>query len=282
MEAEKSTVSGQFATLLRVQHLSKRYIQGTRFSRNRYPIMAVRDVDLMLPSCSTLALVGESGSGKSTLARCLTRFVEPDSGEIWFQGTNLLTLSSRDLIAPRCQIQLVFQNFAAALNPRFSAAEIVGEPLRIRGHHERERRRQALQMMQLVGLSPEWADRPPLEFSGGQRQRLAIARALILKPALLILDEALSNLDFSIQAQIANLLLDLQASFALSYLYISHDLRMAGYLASKIAVMYQGEIVESGDAREVFLHPKHPHTRLLIASIPGAADDTSKLTRVGR
>jgi ABC-type glutathione transport system ATPase component len=257
--------------LLRVRHLSKRYIQGGWFSLRKFPVTALDDVSLNVHSRSTLALVGESGSGKSTLARCLARLLEPDSGEIWFREKNLLTLSSAELFAARRQIQLIFQNSAAALNPRFSAAEIVAEPLRIQERAgKRERRSQALAMMERVGLPPEWADRSPVEFSGGQRQRLAIARALVLNPALLILDEALAGLDLSIQAQIANLLVHLQASFSLTYLYISHDLRLAGYLADEIAVMQRGKIVESGTVVDVFSGPKHPHTQILIASIPGS------------
>ncbi len=282
MDAEKSSASDESVPLVRVQHLNKRYVSGGWLSRNRHEIIALDDVSLTINSGCTLALVGESGSGKSTLARCLTRLTEADSGEIWFRGTNLRTLTSRELIPARRQIQLIFQDFAAALNPRFSAAEIVGEPLLILGHHEKDRRKQALQMMQQVGLSPEWANRSPGEFSGGQRQRLAIARALILRPALLILDEALSSLDIPVQRQIADLLLELQASFALTYLYISHDLRMAGYMASKIAVMQRGKIVEAAGVEEVFSRPKHPHTRILMGSIPRLPDERCEVARTRR
>ena len=270
MVAEKSTETGQRVPLLRVRNLSKRYVQGRWFSRSKFQVTALDDVSLAVYSRSTVALVGESGSGKSTLARCVARLSKPDSGEIWFEDKDLLGLSSAELFAARRQIQLIFQNSAAAMNPRFSAAEVVGEPLCIQERASKQKRRkQALAMMEQVGIPPEWADRSPLEFSGGQRQRLVIARALILRPKLLILDEALSGLDLPIQAQIANLLVNLQASFSLTYLYISHDLRMAGYLADEIAVMQRGKIVESGSVGEVFSHPKHPHTRVLIASIPG-------------
>jgi ABC-type glutathione transport system ATPase component len=269
MAAEKSTTIGQIVPLLRVRHLSKRYVQGRWFSRKKFPVTALDDISLTVHSRSTVALVGQSGSGKSTLARCLARLADADSGEIWFEGKNLVTLSSADLVATRRRIQLIFQNSAAAMNPRFSAADIVGEPLRIQHRAgKKERRKQALAMLEQVGIPSAWADRSPLEFSGGQRQRLVIARALVLKPTLLILDEALAGLDLSIQAQIANLLLDLQASFSLTYLYISHDLRLAGYLADEIFVMQRGRIVESGSVVDVFSHPKHPHTRVLIASIP--------------
>jgi ABC-type glutathione transport system ATPase component len=267
MAAEKSTTIDQIAPLLSVRNLSKRYVQGRWFSRR--PITALDDISLTVHSRSTVALVGQSGSGKSTLARCVARLAKADSGEIWFEGKNLLALSSADLVATRRRIQLIFQNSAAAMNPRFSALDVVSEPLRIQHRAgKRERRKQALAMLEQVGIAPQWADRSPFELSGGQRQRLIIGRALILKPALLILDEALSGLDLSIQAQVANLLLDLQASFSLTYLYISHDLRMAQYLADEIVIMHRGRIVESGSVGDVFSHPKHPHTRGLIASIP--------------
>ena len=269
MGVESSIPTGEPMPLLRVRHLSKRYIQGGWFSRKKFPVTALDDISLDVHSRSTVALVGESGSGKSTLARCLARLAEPDSGEIWFREKNLLALSSAELFTARRQIQLIFQNSAAALNPRLSAAEVIAEPLRIQERAgKRERRRQALAMMERVGLRPDWADRSPVAFSGGQRQRLAIARALVLKPVLLILDEALSGLDLSIQAQIANLLVNLQAAFSLMYLYISHDLRLAGYLADEIAVMQRGKIVESGNVVEVFSDPKHPYTQVLIASMP--------------
>lgn len=282
MDTEKARASDESVPLIRVQHLNKRYASGGWLSRKGYRIIALDDVSLTIDSGCTLALVGESGSGKSTFARCLTRLTEPDSGEIWFRGVNLLTLRSRELSAARRQIQLVFQDFTSALNPRFSAAEIVGEPLLILGHDEEDRRKQALQMMEEVGLSTESGNRSPNEFSGGQRQRLAIARALILRPALVILDEALSSLDIPVQAQIADLLLELQTSFALTYLYISHDLRMAGHMASKVAVMQQGRIVESGEVEEVFSRPRHPHTRILIASIPRLGDERFEAVRFGR
>jgi ABC-type glutathione transport system ATPase component len=267
MPAEKSI--DQVMPLLSIRALSKRYMQGQWFSK-RFIVTALDDINLTVHSRSTVAVVGQSGSGKSTLARCVARLADADSGEIWFEGKNLLTLSSADLVATRHRIQLIFQNSAASMNPRFSVAEIVGEPLQIQHRAgKKERREQALAMLEQVGIPPEWADRSPLQFSGGQRQRVAIARALILKPKLLILDEALSGLDLSIQAQIANLLLELQTSFFLTYLYISHDLRLAGYLADEMVVMQRGRIVESGRVVEMFSHPHHPHTRVLMGSIPG-------------
>ncbi|MGI9070676.1 MAG: dipeptide ABC transporter ATP-binding protein [Bryobacteraceae bacterium] len=256
MVDERSHTICQPAALLKVRHLSKCYAQRKWFSRNKSPVKALDDISLTVHSSSTVALVGESGSGKSTLARCVARLTETDAGEIWFEDKNLLTSCSTDLRATRRQIQLIFQNSSAAMSPRFSAAEIVSEPLRIQERiGEHERRKQALAMLEQVGIPSEWADRSPLQFSGGQRQRLILARALVLKPALLILDEALSGLDLSIQAQIANLLLELQASFSLTYLYISHDLHLAGYLADEIVIMQRGKIVESGSVVEVFSNP---------------------------
>lgn len=268
MAAENSDSTIEPGPLLKIRHLSKQYKQGGWFSRHRTTVTALDDVNLIVYPRSTVALVGESGSGKSTLARCVARLTHTDSGEIWFRD-KLLTSDSSDLRVTRGQIQLIFQNATAAINPRFSALEVVDEPLRVQRIRKKERREHALAMLERVGISPEWADRPALEFSGGERQRLIIARALVLKPELLILDEALSSLDISIQAQIANLLLDLQDSFSLTYLYISHDLRLAGYLADQIVVLQRGKIMESGSVVEVFSNPKHPYTQALIASIPG-------------
>jgi ABC-type oligopeptide transport system ATPase subunit len=229
-------------------------------------------VDLTIYPGATYALVGESGSGKSTLGRCLALLEEPSSGEIWFEGKSLLALSGREMTSVRTQIQLIFQDPATALNPRLCAAEIVEEPLRIQRRGTRdEQRERALTLMEQVGLSRRSATRSPLEFSGGQRQRLAIARALTLEPKLLILDEALSGLDLSIQAQIVNLLLELQDSRWLAYLYISHDLSLVAHLADEVAVMHQGKIVERGKPAELFGRPKHPHTCALLAAMPVAA-----------
>jgi ABC-type oligopeptide transport system ATPase subunit len=239
-----------------------------RLSKQYGVVRALNHVGLAIPAGSTLALVGQSGSGKSTLARCVARLEDPTSGEIWFEGHDIARSNPRAL---RGRIQLIFQDPATSLNPRFSATNIVAEPLVIQGWGtRRERRERALDLMRQVGLAPEWGRRLPLEFSGGQRQRLAIARALALEPKLLILDEALSGLDLSTQAQIVNLLLDLQRGNGLAYLYISHDLVMAAHLADEIAVIYQGAIVERASPAELFDNPRHAHTRALLASIPAA------------
>jgi ABC-type glutathione transport system ATPase component len=253
--------------LLQVQGLRKVYA-STHWWQRQFRLPALDDVNLTLETGRTLALVGESGSGKTTLAMCLVGLEQPDAGEIWFEGRNLLAQAGRKAGGER-EIQLVFQDSAGALNPRMSAAQIIEEPLLIRGQGtSNERAELVLEMMAQVGLSPKWKDRFPSQFSGGQRQRLAIARALVLKPKLLILDEALAGLDLSIQGQIVNLLLDLQASAALSYLYISHNLELAGQIADEIAVMYQGRFVEVASQSELFTHPQHPHTQALLAAMP--------------
>lgn len=232
--------------MIEALHLCKRYVQGRWYSRNKFRVTALDDVSLTIPPCSSIALVGESGAGKSTLGRCLSRLEEPDSGEIRFEGKNLLTLQPKESLAMRRSVQFIFQDSAIAMNPRFSAAEVVEEPLRIQTSiGKKSRRTQALAMMEQVGISPEWAGRLALEFSGGQRQRLCIARALVLRPRLLILDEALSSLDLPTQTQIADLLLAFQASLSVAFLFITHDPRLAARIADRIVVMQRGKIVES-------------------------------------
>ncbi len=254
--------------LLEARRLSKHYLRG-RWPSARVRVNALEDVRLTLWPRSTLALVGKSGSGKSTLSRCLALLEAPDSGEILFQGRNVLALRKTELPAIRRDIQLVFQQSATAMNPLFQALEIVAEPLRIEHSTSRkESCERALAMLEQVGIPARSARRLSLEFSGGQRQRIAIARALILKPKLVILDEALSGLDVCTQAQIANMLLELQASLSLSYLFISHDLRMAAYLADTMAVIEHGRIVETGSAAGLFSHAQRNETRELIDSIP--------------
>ncbi|MFZ0592491.1 MAG: ATP-binding cassette domain-containing protein [Bryobacteraceae bacterium] len=267
MAAEKS-VDLEAAPLLEVRHLTKSYVRE-RWRRSGSRIFALQDVHLKVMPGSCLAVVGRSGSGKSTLGKCLARLIEPDSGEIWFDGENLLQLRSNEAARIRPKIQLLMQHSAASMNPRLSALELVCEPLLIQGQDCRKQRRdRALAMMEQVGIPLDWAHRSPLELSGGQRQRLAIARALILKPAFLILDEALSGLDTSAQAAIANMFIGLQHSLSLSYLFISHDLRMAAYVADHMAVIEHGRIVECGTVGGLFSRPQHPETKELISSIP--------------
>src|SRR5580765_6210616 len=254
--------------LLRVEGLSKRYVPGGHWSK-RTPVVAVNEASFQMRSGQTHALVGLSGCGKSTVARCVARLERPDSGRIWFEQQEIVALGGRELLAIRKNIQLIFQDAVTSLNPRFSAAEAIEEPLRIQGCDRSERRHVAESVMKEVALSCSWLDRPIMHFSGGQRQRLAIARALALRPKLLILDEAFTGLDLSTQAQIANLLLELQTSHSLTYLLISHDLTFVSRMADTIAVMSLGRIVEEGRAEEVVINPLHPSTRALVAAAQG-------------
>ncbi|MBV9767932.1 MAG: ABC transporter ATP-binding protein, partial [Bryobacterales bacterium] len=251
----------QFA--LAAFHLKKTHRQTGWLARKRnFAVPALQDVSLSIERGRFMGLVGESGCGKSTLARCLACLDRPDEGQVWIDGSNLLTMNSRELRASRRKVQLIFQGSAAALNPMFSAAEIIAEPLAIMGRFTRqERREHALALMESVGLSRQLAVRKPSELSGGQRQRLAIARALALQPKLLILDESMVGLDLPVQAQIVNLLLALRKTLEISYLFISHDLRLAAYLSDDLTVMHDGRIVEQGLARDVVTDPQHAQTR---------------------
>jgi ABC-type glutathione transport system ATPase component len=260
--------SNQFEPLLRVSGLSKQYLQRRPFSRQKIVVNAFQDVSLTLFPGTTLALVGESGAGKSSLARCIALMERPSAGKIELAGENLLALDRQQLFPIRREVQMIFQDPSSALNPRLTACEIIAEPLLIQREGTKSlRRARALQFMVQVGLDPAWEGKTPLEFSGGQRQRLAIARALALGPRLLILDEALSNLDATNQALILKLLADLQAAHSLSFLHISHDLRLVSEFADDVAVMYQGRIVESKSTRKLFASPEHSYTKELLASV---------------
>lgn len=228
-------------------------------------LVAVNDVSIEIKEGETLGLVGESGCGKSTLGRVVLNLHPATSGSIMLRGKNLLNLSARQFRAVRKEMQVVFQDPYASLDPRMSIAEIIAEPLRINGIYDAAR---VTELLNQVGLSPEAASRKPSEFSGGQRQRIAIARALALRPNLLILDEAVSALDVSIQAQIVNLLQDLQKELGLSYLFISHDLSVVRHISDRVAVMYLGQIVETGTRDQVFDAPAHPYTQALLSAIP--------------
>jgi len=237
--------------MIRVENLVKRYAPSG-LGRRSPEFTAVDSVSFSILPGSTLALVGASGSGKSTVALCLACLERATAGQIWFEGRDLAALAERELRAVRPKLQLVFQDPANSLNPRWTVGEIVAEPLLVQGRFSwRERDVRAAQALDRVGICTEYLERRPQELSGGQRQRLAIARALILEPKLLILDEVLSALDCSIQAQIANLLVEVQRAQALAYLFITHDLRMAAHLADEIAVMGRGRIVEQGAADKI-------------------------------
>jgi ABC-type glutathione transport system ATPase component len=255
--------------LLRVERLSMSHVQRHGLTNAKLTVEAFADVNLTIYPCTTVALVGESGAGKSSLARCLALLEKPKQGAIWLEGVNLLALDRRALFPMRRQIQMIFQNPTSALNPRLTAGEIITEPLLIQGQGtKRERRDRALDVMEQVGLPRECERKTALEFSGGQRQRLAIARALVLEPRLLILDEALSNLDIANQDMILKLLSDVQVAHSLTYLHISHDLRLVSRFAELVAVMHAGKIVEHERAADLFAEPKHPYTQELLAQMP--------------
>ena len=254
--------------LLKVENLTKRYYRHGLASR-RDSVPALDSISFSLLPGTTLALVGQSGSGKSTLALCLACLERPTSGSIWLEGRDLAAVSDKDLRAIRPQLQLIFQDPAASLNPQWTVEQIVREPLVVlRRGSRRDRNDLAIAALQQVGLSPELAGRKPGELSGGQRQRVAIARALVLTPRLLILDEVLSALDCSVQAQIVNLLVELQHSLGLTYLFITHDFPMAAHMSDEIAVLDRGRIVERATVEEIVRQPQHQSTRILLTATP--------------
>jgi peptide/nickel transport system ATP-binding protein len=259
----------QSEPLVRVQNLSMHYVQRRPLTRAKFTVSALDNASLTIRRGTTLALIGESGSGKSTLARCLALLEKPSSGGIWFAGKNLVDLTQKELFAFRRRIQLIFQDPTSALNPRLTAADIVAEPLAVqREGTKASRRRRALELIAQVGLPAHCEHKRPFEFSGGQRQRLAIARALTLEPELLILDEALSSLDLANQEMLLQLLSNLQAAHSLTYLHISHDLRLVSQRADEVAVMNERTIVEQKTTRTLFASPEHPYTRELLAAMP--------------
>jgi ABC-type glutathione transport system ATPase component len=256
-------------TLVEVRRLTRSFVERSPLTRRRFEVRALDGIDLAIRCGGALVIVGESGAGKSTLARCLALLEMPTSGQIWCEGRDLLSLSKADLRAAHAEIQLIFQDPASALNPRMTAVEIVAEPLEIqRVGSARARRQRALEWMERLRLPAAAGGKRPLELSGGQRQRLAIARALVLEPKLLILDEALSNLDLANQQMILSLLADLQAKHGLTCVHVCHDLRLASQLADEVAVMHAGKIVEQRLAVELFAAPQHNHTKELLAAMP--------------
>jgi len=256
--------------LLNVRDLAKHYRRGgTLLSRPLAPVRAVDGVSFALFRGETLALVGESGCGKSTTARLILRLIEPTAGTVHFEGVDITAMQGAPLRKLRRRMQIIFQDPFASLNPRMNVGSIVEEPLVVHGIGDAaSRRRRVAELLDMVGLAPEHARRFPHEFSGGQRQRIGIARALSVQPALIVCDEPVSALDVSIQAQVINLLKDLQARFGLSYLFIAHDLAVVKHTADRVAVMYLGRIVELAPKRVLFEDPRHPYTRMLMAAIP--------------
>jgi len=257
--------------ILSARGLSKTYRQRSgRFGFGANVIKALDNVSIDLKQGATLGIVGESGSGKSTLARCLLQLLPLDAGEVQFEGRNLALLSGAQLRIARRHLQMVFQDPFASLNPRMKVAEIVGEGLVIHGLGDADERREKIKrMLQRVGLSVEDMDKFPHQFSGGQRQRIGIARALVLEPKVVVCDEPVSALDVSIQAQILLLLKELQQEMGLSYLFISHDLRVVRHIADEVAVMHCGRVVEQGTVEAIYAHPHVEYTQNLLNAIPG-------------
>ena len=257
--------------LLEVEGLAKLYPmrRGLVFSRQVGAVRAVDGISFALGRGETLALVGESGCGKSTTARLVLRLIEPTAGSVRFEGEDITALTGAALRRLRRRMQIVFQDPFASLNPRMTVGDILEEPLVVHRIGDRAARRaRVAELLDLVGLAPYQAARYPHEFSGGQRQRIGIARALAVEPALVVCDEPVSALDVSIQAQVVNLLKDLQQRLGLSYLFIAHDLAVVKHVADRVAVMYLGRIVEIGTRAQVFGDPRHPYTRVLLAAIP--------------
>jgi oligopeptide/dipeptide ABC transporter ATP-binding protein len=244
---------------------------GGFLHRHTIPLRAVDDVALDIFTGETLGLVGESGCGKSTLGRLLIRLIPPTAGEIRFEGSDITQLGAAALREKRRSMQIIFQDPYGALNPRMSVEDIIMEPLLIHGARPNaESRAKVAAMLELVGLPPRVRDRFPHEFSGGQRQRIGIARALVLHPKFVVCDEPVSALDVSVQAQIVNLLQDLQGELGLTYLFIAHDLGVVKHISNRVAVMYLGKIVETADKRTLYTNPLHPYTKALIAAVPVA------------
>jgi ABC-type oligopeptide transport system ATPase subunit len=255
--------------LVEVRHLVKDFPASTGLFGRGGSVRAVDDVSFAIEAGETFGLVGESGSGKTTTGRCVLRLIEPTSGDIRFKDLDVRALSARDLRRARRQLQIVFQDPYSALNPRMRVGDIVEEPLIIHRMGSRdERRARVAELFTLVGLDPADARKLPREFSGGQRQRIGVARAIALNPSFVVCDEPVSALDVSVQAQVVNLLLDLQQRLGLTYLFIAHDLRLVRQICTRVAVMYRGRLVEIATAERLFAGPAHPYTKALLSAMP--------------
>jgi oligopeptide transport system ATP-binding protein len=261
----------EIAPLVQVRRLKKYFpiTRGAIIQRHIGDIKAVDDVSFDIYKGETLGLVGETGSGKTTVGRTMLRLYEPTDGDIVFDGTDLMSLRGAELRAMRRRMQMIFQDPYASLNPRMTVGSIIGEPLEVHMvAHGREKQERVQELLRLVGLNPYFVNRYPHEFSGGQRQRIGIARALALNPDLIICDEPISSLDVSIQAQVVNLLEELQREMGLTYLFIAHDLSMVRHISDRMAVMYLGKIMELTDRDEIYLNPLHPYTQALMSAVP--------------
>ena len=263
--------------IVEVRHLVKHFERGGGLFRPKTLVKAVDDVSFSIEEGETFALVGESGSGKSTTGRCMLRLVEPTSGEVHFKGENVIGFSGARMRAARRDMQMVFQDPYSSLNPRMRAFTIVEEPLVIHTIGSKaERRDRVADLFTLVGLDPAHLDRYPHEFSGGQRQRIGVARALALSPSFVIADEPVSALDVSIQAQVINLLMDLQEQLKLTYLFVAHDLRLVRHISSRVAVMYLGKIVEMGETTPIVENAQHAYTKALLSAVPATDPDAPR------
>lgn len=268
--------------LLSVRNLVKRFpIKGGILGREVASVKAVSDVSFDIRKGETLGLVGESGCGKSTLGRCILRLIEPTSGQIFYKGKEITHATPAEMRKLRRNMQIIFQDPYASLNPRMTVEDILGEPIDIHGlaDSKESRRKRIVELLDLCGLRREAIARYPHEFSGGQRQRICIARALAVQPEFIVCDEPVSALDVSIQAQIVNLMQDLQKELGLTYLFIAHDLKVVEHISNRVAVMYLGKVAEVSEAEDLYEHPRHPYTKALLSAIP-LPDPDYKKTRV--
>jgi oligopeptide transport system ATP-binding protein len=280
--AVQSAAVAAAGALVRTEKVSREFAAGSSglLGAGKLTVKAVTEVSLEIQAGETLGLVGESGSGKSTLGRLILRLIEPTSGKVFFEGRDLSTLTRSELRHLRRNMQLVFQDPYASLNPRMRVRAIVGEGIEIhRLARGKEKLDRIAELLKMVGMSPDAMNRYPHEFSGGQRQRIGIARALAVKPRFLVLDEPVSALDVSIQAQIINLLQDLQEHLQLTYLFIAHDLRVVEHISNRVAIMYLGKIAEVATRDEIYTNPRHPYTRALLSAIP-SVNPSAKAERI--